>query len=327
MEILQLHKSHLEDVVSLWNSAVEKQGEDYQNYKLSVERLASIMEDANFLPEGALVAHSDGKPVGFALGYVQTVDSQNEGNLESKPGRLAGLAVHPDYWRRGIGRALLEAVEAALKKAGKSGIAMETYARSVYLVNRVFVDSGPYRFLLACGYRPLTHELGLYNDLSRFQLGEDIKERQSKLEAEGFTFRWYEPTDRDNLLQFMAQYFSGGWHTFIQSITGQEPLAKILLALASDRIVGFIGGFHVDESGQHGKPREYASFGSPGVDPDFRQRGIGTVLFHLGLDYLKNEGASYVPYDTDVTNPARFMYFRSGAQFIRVSCCYFYKQL
>lgn len=244
-----------------------------------------------------------------------------EGNLEAKPGRLAGLAVRPDCWRQGIGRALLKAVEAALRKEGKSAVAFSCYGMPISLVHHIYVDSGPYRFLLKLGYRPLGHELGLRNELSTFRLGEDIKRRRRELYERGFTFQWYEPALRGNLLQFMARHFPGGWHTSIQRATDREPPAKILLALTSDRIVGFIGPFHVGAPGQPG------SFGSPGVDPDFRRRGIGTVLFHLGLDYLKNAGASATSYGTGVTNPARFMYFRAGAQLTSVYCCNFHKEL
>lgn len=81
MEIVQLQKSHLTDVVSLWNNAVETQGEGYQEYTLSVKQLVDIMDDENFLTSGAVVARRgdpawspSGRLVGFALGYVQTVD-------------------------------------------------------------------------------------------------------------------------------------------------------------------------------------------------------------------------------------------------------------
>jgi ribosomal protein S18 acetylase RimI-like enzyme len=323
MDIMQLQKGHLADVVSLWNDAVVAQGQSYQGYAISYQRLADIMEDENFFPSGALVGSSHGRLVGFALSYVQTVDFRREGDLEAKPGRLAGLAVRPDCWRQGVGRELLGAVEAALAKEGKSAAAFQTYRMPISLVHGIYVDTGPYRFLLACGYRPLEHELRLRNELSRFQLSEDIHRRRKELADEGFIFRWYEPADRDNLLEFMARHFSGGWQMSIQRATHRQPPLKILLAIRvqDSKIVGFIGPFYAGEPGHRG------SFGSPGVDRDFRRRGIGTVLFHLGLDYLKAAGASYTEYGTGVTNPARFMYFRSGAQLTSVYCCNFYKEL
>jgi GNAT superfamily N-acetyltransferase len=327
MKITQLQESHLTAVVSLWNDAVAEQEQGYQRYTLSQQRLASIMENENFLPSGALVAVENHRIVGFALGYVQRVDFRREGNLERKPGRLAGLAVHPDHWRQGVGRTLLEAVEAVLRSEGRSVVAFETYRMPVSLVHGIYVDSGPYGFLLSCGYQPLGHELRLRNDLSTFRLGERIEHRRIQLADGGFTFRWYEPADRDDLLQFIARYFSPGWYTSIQKATDREPPSNILLAVQmtqasfGQKIVAFMGPFYVGEPGQSG------GFGSPGVHPDFRRRGIGTVLFHLGLDYLKSRGADYTEYGTGVTNPAQVIYFGSGARLVSVYCCNFRKRL
>lgn len=321
MEIVQLQKDHLSDAASLWNDAVRKQGQGYQNYAISCERLAHIMEDKNFLPSGALAAIDGDEMIGFALGYVQTVDFRKAGNLESKPGCLAGLAVRPDHWRQGIGRVLLKAVEDVLRKESKSAVAFQTYRMPVSLVHGVHVDSAPYRFLLSCDYQPLEHELRLRNELSTFKLSEDIHRRRRKLAADGIIYRWYEPADRERLLEFMTQHFSPGWRIGIERGINMEPQAKILLAVSSNEVVAFMGPFYCNEPGQRG------GFSSPGVHPDFRRRGIGTVLFHLGLDYLKSVGASCTEYGTGVTNPARFMYFGSGATLLSVYCCNFYKEL
>ena len=134
----------------------------------------------------------------------------------------------------------------------------------------------------------------LRNDLSKFQLSEDIKRHQSQLEVQGFTFQWYEHKEHRNLLQFMERYFPGDWATSIESAIDKNPPAKVLLAKKEDQIIGFIGPFLVEEKGQPGW------FGSPGVRPDFGGQGVGTVLVHLGLDYLRRAGCSYTQYDTDV---------------------------
>ena len=314
MEIVQLRESHLDEVVLLWSDAFAAWKPEHRWYSLSRQRLERIMEDENFLPPGAVIAIKDDEIVGFALGYIQRVDFRGEGDLAAKPGRLAGLAVRPDCRRQGIGRSLLEAVEATLEKEGKSAVSFRTYGMPISLARGFYLDTAPYSFMLSCGYRPLGHELQLRNDLSRFQLSKDITRRRTELAHEGFMFRWYNPDDRDNLLQFMKQNFSGGWCTSIKNATEDDSSRKILLVLNSDGVVGFMGPFYTGGAGQPG------GFGSPGIGPNFRRRGIGTVLFHLGLDYLKSSGASYVEYGTGVNNPARFMYFRSGAQLVGIYC-------
>jgi GNAT superfamily N-acetyltransferase len=321
MEIVRLQEGQLSEAASLWNHAMAIQGQGYQDYIISYERLAHIMADKSFLPSGALAAIDGGEITGFALGYVQKVDFRKEGNLESKPGRLAGLAVRSDCWRQGTGRALLEAVEDVLRKEGKSAIEFRTYGMPISLLHGVYVDTVPYRSLLSCGYLPLEHELRLRNELSTFRLSEGIHGRRKKLASEGIIYRWYEPADRANLMEFMTQHFSGGWGTSVERGINLDPPAKILLAVSSSEIAAFMGPFY------WGKPGQRGGFSSPGVHPDFRRRGIGTVLFHLGLDFLKSVGASYVEYGTGVTNPARFIYFGSGAKLLNVYCCRFHKHL
>ena len=83
--------------------------------------------------------------------------------------------------------------------------------------------------------------------------------------------------------------------------------------------MGFMGPFGVGEPGEPG------NFGSPGVAPDFRGRGIGKVMFNLGLDHLKQAGAGETSYNTGVRNPARHIYFDSGAEVVDIYCCDFRK--
>jgi GNAT superfamily N-acetyltransferase len=317
MRITQLQKCHIADVVSLWNRAVDVWREDrvwrrdIGEYTLTGERLLGIMDSGDFLPAGAFAAQESGKLVGFAYGYVDPAPGYKKDSLRAASGRLAGFAVRPDHWRKGIGRMLLQAVETALRQEGETTVDFSGY--------QIDLDTGPYHFLLACGYRPLAHVFSFRNDLSRFRLDEDIKQLRRKLENERFKFRWYEPSDREEMLEFWSRhcpyrYPGDNWPQ-------DDRFTRILLALKANRIVGFIGSFYVGPQGMPG------SFGSPGVAPEFRQRGLGTVLLHLGLDYLKSNGNSYTEYSTHADNPARFMYLRSGAEITYVGSAWFRKEL
>jgi GNAT superfamily N-acetyltransferase len=318
----ELRKERAVEVSALWNEAVTAQGQGYEQHTLTESRLQAIMDDPNFLPSGAILAEQEGELVGFALGYVQTVDFRGEGGIEAKPGRFAGLAVKPARWRKGIGRALLSEVEKVLARQGKSAISFETYRMPVQLVRVFHLDTGPYRFMVSCGYRPTDHALYLRNDLDDFVLPDAIKQRREQLAAEGIEIRWYEPQERADLLSFMKRCFPGGWYTTIEKATEPPRTAKVLIALAGGQIVGFIGPFWLppDASGR-------AGFGSPGVDPEYRRRGIGAVIFNLALDHLKSSGAHFTEYGTGALNPARFMYFKSGAKLTAIGCSSFHKAL
>jgi ribosomal protein S18 acetylase RimI-like enzyme len=317
----ELRREHAAEVVDLWNEAVAAQGQGYEQHTLTTSRLQAIMGDPNHLPSGALVAQDEGELIGFAVGYVQTVDFRGEGDLGGKPGRLAGVAVKPSRWRKGIGRALLCEVENVLARRGKSAVSFETYRMPFHLAPRFYLDSGPYRFMVSCGYHPKDHALCFRNELDAFALSDDIKRRRERLASEGIEVRWYAPQDRSDLQSFMKRCFPGGWFTAIKNATESPRPAKILVAVARGRIVGFMGQFWPpDASGRGG-------FGSPGVDPEFRGRGLGTVIFHLGLEYLKSAGARSTDYSTGVTNAARFMYFKSGAKLTAIACSNFHKAL
>jgi len=321
IKFVELRTELVHEAVALWSEAVVAQGQGYEQHTLAASRLQAIMADPNYLPEGAVLAEQDGKLVGLALGYVQRVDFRGEGDLDNKPGRLAGVAVRPDHWRKGIGRALLSKVEEVLARHGKSAISFETYRMPLHLANRFYLDTDPYRFMIACGYRPLAHALLLRHELSEFALSDDIQRRRERLATEGIQVRWYEPQDRPELLPFMQRCFPGGWFTTIKSATDGPRAAKILLAVAQRRVVGFIGPFWPPNAAGLG------GFGSPGVDPEFRRRGIGAVLFHLGLDHLKDLGARFTDYSTGIQNPAQHIYFRSGATLTGIACSDFHKTI
>jgi len=332
VQILQMERVEIPQVVDLWNEAIRAPGEGYERHAQSSERVERIFDDPNFLPEGALVARQRGELVGFALGYVQTADFLGTGSLESTAGRLAGIAVRPDRWRQGIGRSLLRAIEDVLAENGKSAVSFSVYhAMPLALVRSIHLDSGPYHFLRASGYADIGHELVFYNDIAQFELQDWVIERRERLEGEGITFRWYGPQDRSELLEFMTREFAAVWQGIIKvALTSQGP-PEILLALASGQIVGFIGPFDVRERGRFYFTTDsragWGSFGSPGVASALRRRGIGTVLWHLGLDHLRRSGVRFTEYGTDLDNPARVMYLQSGARLMEVGCVELRKSL
>ena len=83
-----------------------------------------------------------------------------------------------------------------------------------------------------------------------------------------------------------------------------DPL-PVLIAADGDRVVGFIGFVRVHESGR-------AAF-TPGVDPEYRRRGIGKVLVNPWGAEVKKKGAELSMISTGSTNyPAQRIYFGMG---------------
>jgi GNAT superfamily N-acetyltransferase len=319
IRISRSRKTQTADLAALWNRAVLVQGEEYHQNQVSAADLDAVVHKPGLSFEFA-VAKDRSDLLGFALGCAQNAGGE-ESDPGAQPGWLSAVAVEPAHWRQGIGRRLLRALEQTFARQGRTALATQTFRMPFSLLRRPRLDSAPYRFLIACDYRPQSHELYLRNDLGRFHLSDDVARRRHELSAEGIDYRRYEPADREELLALLGRCFSPGWHATIERATADARQPLILTARAGERIVGFMGPLLVTRPGAPG------SLGSPGIDPGFRGRGIGKVLVNLGLDYLKGAGASEVCYSTSVTNPARFIYFDSGAELITVYCSSFRKSL
>jgi GNAT superfamily N-acetyltransferase len=81
---------------------------------LSVDERVALW--ARWLSQGAaeiLVAELEGRVVGFASG-----GPSNDDDPEATPGELYAIYVEPAVWGHGVGRMLLERIEAALLAAG-----------------------------------------------------------------------------------------------------------------------------------------------------------------------------------------------------------------
>ena len=70
---------------------------------------------ADVYPRPALVAESEGKVVGFIMGYV----SGWEFGVPDTIGWIDTLGVDPDYQRRGVGRALFNALIEIFRQSGR----------------------------------------------------------------------------------------------------------------------------------------------------------------------------------------------------------------
>jgi len=313
MQIVPLSPRHIGAVAALWNEALRAAGSEAFDRPISSDHLRNAMSNANYLPSGALVALEGLAPVGFALGYVLTQDRHREGGLAEMPGYLAGLAVKPSHWGQGIGAQLLEATEQALREQGKDSVIFKTYSTAIPLTMGAAIDTEPFRFFARRGYRAIHHELVLRNDLRHWTLRDSIKQRRDALASEGITYRLFGPADRDELLDFSSRHFAPEWRTTLDLATIEfRPDYPIRLALDGDRLIGFMGPAWVPEPGGEGH------FGSPGVDPKYRGRGIGKVIFHLGLNGLAEQGAVTTGYTTATWNPAQHIYFDSGAKLLGV---------
>jgi mycothiol synthase len=126
MRIRPLTGEDLPRVIALWNSAL--------HYDQMTERRFRhvILEDANYEPEGVLVAlDREGRIIGLVAGVVRREPAGKDGGGspdEFQRGYVKALVVPPNEPGYTAGGALLEAVEAYAREAGKRELTMSVYA-------------------------------------------------------------------------------------------------------------------------------------------------------------------------------------------------------
>jgi len=127
VKIRVLDESDLDAVVEIDRRVLGKDRRAFWKRKIAY---------AGIYPRPALVAEFEGKIVGFILGYV----SGWEFGVPDTVGWIDTLGVDPAYQRRGIGRALFNALIEIFKRSGREETpeAKEAEKREVEGVNVVY---------------------------------------------------------------------------------------------------------------------------------------------------------------------------------------------
>src|SRR4030066_841349 len=147
VKIRVLDESDLDAVVKIDKNVLGKERRAFWKRKIAY---------AGIYPRPALVAEFEGKVVGFILGYV----SGWEFGVPDTVGWIDTLGVDPAYQRRGIGRALFNAVIENFKRSGYEEMseAIEVGTQKVEGVNVVYtlaswIDSDLLQFYHAMGFK------------------------------------------------------------------------------------------------------------------------------------------------------------------------------
>ena len=147
VKIRVLDESDLDAVVEIDKSVLGKERRAFWKRKIAY---------AGIYPRPALVAEFEGKVVGFILGYV----SGWEFGVPDTVGWIDTLGVDPAYQRRGIGRALFNALIEIFKRSGREETpeAKKAEKRKVEGVNVVYtlaswIDSDLLQFYHTMGFK------------------------------------------------------------------------------------------------------------------------------------------------------------------------------
>jgi len=295
-------------VVSLWNAAVtaEAEGKDWyvESNRLSEQKLGRIGLDPNFDPGGAVVYENQGEVVGYVRGVVKTIPAYEGEPLAEMPAYLEGLVVAKSFRGQGIGTRLLQHAE-SFARARRKGVLRAACFQSAIAGVSMLPGSSGYVFLVSRGYEPEPHEMRLELKFQNFSLRDEIVKTRERLRGEGIEIKYYGAGYRGSFQRLMETEFTHWWHFIYRPNLDRDDPLPVLIATDGDRVVGFVGFVHVSEDGRAGF--------TPGVDPDYRRRGIGEVLVNLWGAEAKDRGAEKSLISTGTTNyPAQCIYFGMG---------------
>lgn len=314
MQIVPYEAGRLTEAAALWNSSAE--GETPYKKLSEQEFTEKFVAPVEGVTKIALTAQEAGKMVGLALATRKA---------GAAIGYVTFILVEPSHRRRGVGTALLNAAEQALKAQGEGLTQIEArFFNPVTLEwvvpgtprhdhpNSPGVDvAGPgYLFLKNNGYRDVDYENSYYLRLSDFRYLPAIEKRLAELKAEGVEITYYDKAKHRGLEELMDDLESEDWRQRVLGNEAQPNPLPLLIVAAGDKVAGFAGPLDVQPSG-----RGY--FAGIGVHSAFRQRGAGKALFSGLCMGLKEKGAAFMTLFTGEANPARNIYESAGFKIVR----------
>jgi GNAT superfamily N-acetyltransferase len=235
--------------------------------------------DPNFAPETTPVAvdPDTGDIVGFVHGYVD--------RSPAGPGSdawVVAFAVREDRRREGIGTALMDAFEAAVRSAGATRVLYGPYIPS-YLTPGIDVNAcaDAVAFLNAIGADEGARPLSMKANLTNYRPEPRVDEHDEALAEEGIAIRRAEPSDILPLVAFLEAHFPH-WKPdaigVMRDLFGGDPRG-VTLHIAEER--GEIIGYAQTRAER---------FGPFGVNEAYRGRGVGGVLLSRALRAMRAQG-------------------------------------
>ena len=293
------------NIIELWNQTLPLDPITEKRFR------NQILLDANFDPEGFIVAEKENQIVGAALAITRKLPMEGV-NLEADTGWISFFFVHPSVERSGISSELLERACTYIKTQGANKVFFSSYAPN-YFMPGIDEENYPkgYQLLQKIGFRRVYSPVAMHRTLLDYQYPKPIQELKLLREGEGYSFSEVQNGDFYELIQFANQHFNPDWGRAIREgvLQGLNP-SQIIVAKKQEKVVGFAmyGGYE--------GIRE--RFGPFGVDEAEQGKGLGKILLHETLHRMKAQtilGAWFLW--TSETSSAGYLYLKNGFQTFR----------
>ena len=337
MQIRPMRPEDLGEVIRVWNACVDAGEVLY--YPLTEDYFRrKFVEGEGCEPANLLVAEEGGRVAGFIHGVAP------ETFRLARPGQayLTCVLVDPARRGQGVGRALLEALKAAMKARGAAALSVSS-VNPVNLDWRIpgtpghdhnnmpGVDNGcaGFGFFGHSGFARRHDEVSMYINLADYRMPEGVAALRDRLAAEGVYTGPYDAGQRCDFDGMCDRVGSDYWRDVLRTETAAwlagEPNADarmwadgirpagprtILAAMTEGHIVGFTGPVDRQRSGR-------GWFTGICTDPLYERRGIATVLFNLLMQAFVEEGAAFSTLFTGTDNHAQKIYRNAGMRPVR----------
>ena len=306
LETRTLERSDISQVVEGWNRSLVYD-------RVTQERFEQvILDDPNYEQEGNVIAHDQGKIVGFvgAVAREGVLGKDRRGGpYEKDHGYIKGLFVLDDYWDTGVGERLLDQAEGYLATKGKRVVNVVVYTGRRFFpgidirYERLLdlLDGNGYKRSLDWGRILTIDDLAVnLTDFEPTEYQTDARKRMAKMGIEIATYR---PEMLDKMRDYvekldMDRWFPKGWED------GFGESGHSVVALKDKEIVGWAGYWPNPQGGE---------FGPVGVLDTSRGNGIGTCLLLESMLRMKDLGTPKATARWAVTD----FYLKSGWEICR----------
>ena len=264
MEISE-YDGNEEDVISLWNKSLpaDPVSEKIFRYK--------ILFNPNFVERFCLVARRDGKNIAFTFG-------QMDGAMAS----IDVLFVDPDNRRRKVGTEMVTELINRFRSAGVKRVRLGGGKR--YFFPGVDVNNTPALFFFrSLGFRELDREAVSMNmSIMNYAVEPDTLNKEKELAQEGIEVGALTPEFIPSFFKFLEKEFpewreDARWT--LEAFPGDLPMFTI--ARKGKDVIGYA---------QFGSDGVLERFGPFGVKSEYRNKGLGSVIFAKTLVQMKARG-------------------------------------
>ncbi len=300
---------YVSQCVDIWNSYVEsgdvvfkpidEQGFEGLFNRSSINNISSAYEDEKGVAGFGFANFADGAIVAY----------------------ITYIGVRKDLRGQGVAKVILSDLEKGLKEANPSleKIELVFYNPCQLAWNiptapqhdhpgapGVDMASAAYRFFAKEGYVDYAIQNAYYLPLSNYIYPDAIAEGIERLKAADIEIGYYDGEKHYGFPEFFDNIKNEGWRKQVLSQLDK----KIVVATHKGKVVGYTGPLTISPEGR-------GMFCGIGVHTEYRQHGIGKIIFANMCKSHSENGASFMSLFTGTTNPARKIYEGAGFGIVR----------